>query len=167
MASFFCKLSLIFPLLLMGCKGPVNLSSLEGSSSGAQISPLEKKYNSSDEDIRAGARSFKEGSFGKAQVHFKRAVESSPKDVRAWLGLAASYDRLRRFDLADQAYDEAAILRADTFVLANNRGYSYLLRGEIVKAKKEFLTAKAIKPHDKTINNNLEILLKSRRHIRR
>ena len=167
MARFNCKFSLIIPLLLVGCKGPVNLSSLEGSSTGAQISPLDKKYNSSDEEIKVGARSFKEGAFGKAQVHFKRAVELSPKDGRAWLGLAASYDRLRRFDLADQAYDEAAILRADTFVLANNRGYSYLLRGEIVKAKKEFLIAKKLRPRDKTVNNNLEILLKYRRHLRR
>jgi Flp pilus assembly protein TadD len=30
--------------------------------------------------------------------------------VTAWIGLAASYDRLGRFDLADQAYAAAAKL---------------------------------------------------------
>jgi Flp pilus assembly protein TadD len=27
----------------------------------------------------------------------------APEDAEAWIGLAASYDRVRRFDLADQA----------------------------------------------------------------
>ncbi len=44
------------------------------------------------------------GNYGIAQRYFKDAVEKAPRDVTAWIGLAASYDRLRRFDLADQAY---------------------------------------------------------------
>jgi len=39
---------------------------------------------------------------------FKDAVEKAPKDVTAWIGLVArSYDKMRRFDLADQAYAQA------------------------------------------------------------
>jgi Flp pilus assembly protein TadD len=42
-----------------------------------------------------------------AERYFRRAVETHASDAEAWVGLAASYDRLRRFDLADQAYAEA------------------------------------------------------------
>ena len=51
-----------------------------------------------------GLEHFNRGNYGISQRYFKDAVEKAPKDVTAWIGLAASYDRLRRFDLADQAY---------------------------------------------------------------
>jgi tetratricopeptide (TPR) repeat protein len=41
------------------------------------------------------------GNFGIAQQYFRDAVEKAPKNASAWIGLAASYDRLGRFDLAD------------------------------------------------------------------
>ena len=41
-----------------------------------------------------------------AERHFRKAVELHPRDAESWLGLAASYDRLKRFDLADRAYQE-------------------------------------------------------------
>jgi len=38
----------------------------------------------------------------------------SSRDVTAWIGLAASYDRLARFDLADRAYTMAIRLAGET-----------------------------------------------------
>ena len=69
--------------------------------------PTDVKYYPSDEPVRLGLEQFNRGNYGLAQRYFKDAVEKSPKDVTAWTGLAASYDRLRRFDLADQAYAAA------------------------------------------------------------
>jgi len=37
-------------------------------------------------------------------------VEKAPRDASAWIGLAASYDHVGRFDLADQAYKQAVLL---------------------------------------------------------
>lgn len=62
------------------------------------------QYYPSDEPLRLGMEQFNRGNFGVAQHYFQDAVEKAPKDGSAWLGLAASYDRLGRFDLADRAY---------------------------------------------------------------
>ena len=69
--------------------------------------PTDVKYYPSDEPLRMGLEQYNRGNYGLSQRYFKDAVEKAPKDVTAWVGLAASYDRLRRFDLADQAYGQA------------------------------------------------------------
>src|SRR3954468_3597424 len=66
--------------------------------------PTDAKYYASDEPVRMGLEPFNRDNYGISQRFFKDAVEKAPKDLTAWVGLAASYDRLRRFDLADQAY---------------------------------------------------------------
>ena len=90
-----------------------------------------------------------------------------PPDPVAWMGLAASYDRLRRFDLADRAYAQAEKLEPANPVLYNNRGYSYLLRGNVVKAREYFLKAQSLDPDGAAVTNNLHLLSGSRKHIRR
>ena len=50
-------------------------------------------------------------------------------------GLAASYDRLRRFDLADRAYAQAIRSSAPTPEILNNQGFSYMLRGDYGRAR--------------------------------
>ncbi len=66
--------------------------------------PGDIKYYPSDEPVKLGVQRFYEGNFGLAQHYFQDAVEKAPKDATAWVGLAASYDRLGRFDLADRSY---------------------------------------------------------------
>ena len=61
------------------------------------------KFYPSDEYIRMAKVNFRNGDYGLAERNYRKAVEVTPKDAEAWLGLAASYDRLRRFDLADKA----------------------------------------------------------------
>jgi Flp pilus assembly protein TadD len=48
---------------------------------------------------RSSLRSSRASNYGLAEKHFRRAVETHPRDAEG-IGLAASYDRLRRFDLA-------------------------------------------------------------------
>src|SRR3954468_18296619 len=86
--------------------------------------PTDVKYYPSDEPVRMGLEHFNRGSFGLSQRYFKDAVEKSPKDVTAWIGLAASYDRLRRFDLADPAYLQAIRLGGESVQILNDQGYS-------------------------------------------
>src|SRR3569832_857142 len=86
--------------------------------------PTDVKYNPSDEPTRMGLEQYNRGNYGLSQRYFKDAVEKAPKDLTAWIGLAASYDRLRRFDLADQAYAQAIRLGGETVQVLNDQGYS-------------------------------------------
>jgi Flp pilus assembly protein TadD len=125
------------------------------------------QYYPSDEPLRLAIEHFNRGQFGLAQRYFRDAVEKAPEDVSAWIGLAASYDRLGRFDLADQAYGQAVRLGGETPALLNNRGYSYMLRGNLTAARIDFLKAYEREPGNPIIRNNLTLLDNSRRFIER
>lgn len=129
--------------------------------------PTDVKYYPSDEPVRMGLEQFNRGNYGISQRYFKDAVEKAPKDLTAWMGLAASYDRLRRFDLADQAYAQAARLGGETVQLLNDQGYSYMLRGNLTAARRKFEKAYSLDPANPVIINNLELLNGSRRFIER
>ncbi|MGH7247729.1 MAG: tetratricopeptide repeat protein [Pseudomonadota bacterium] len=125
------------------------------------------QYYRSDEPLRLGIEHFNRGDFGIAEHYFQDAVASAPKDASAWIALAASYDRLGRFDLADRAYQAAIHLVGETTAILNNLGYSYMLRGNPVAARRYFLEAYAREPHNPTIINNLHLLDESERFISR
>lgn len=129
--------------------------------------PADVKYYPSDEPLKLGMEHFARGSYGTAQRYFRDAVEKAPKDTTAWVGLAASYDRLRRFDLADQAYAQAIRQSGPTVQILNNQGYSYMLRGDLANARRAFLKANALDPGNPTIINNLELLNSSDQIIQR
>lgn len=105
-------------------------------------------------DIERALMQFREGNFGEAQRIFQRVVEARPDELQAWLGLAASYDRLERFDLADRAYAQASRLGGRTPTLLNNQAYSYFLRGDLRKARAMFQQAIRQWPDHATLRNN-------------
>ena len=111
-----------------------------------------------NDDLSLGKKYFRSANFGLAEKHFRRAVEQHPRDLESWVGLAASYDRLRRYDLADRAYDQAAKIAGPTAELLNNWGYSYMLRGDYRRARETLMQAQATDPSNPYIKNNLELL---------
>jgi len=111
-----------------------------------------------DDELALGKKHFDAGNFTLAERHFRRAVELHPRDLEAWLGLAAAYDRLRRFELADRAYDQAVKIAGPTAEILNNRGYSYMLRGDAKRARETLLEAQGKDPGNTYIKNNLELL---------
>ena len=129
--------------------------------------PGDVKYYPSDEAVRLGRAHFLHGDFGTAERHFRDAVEKAPEDVAAWIGLAASYDRIGRFDLADRAYGAAIRLGGETAQILNNLGYSYMLRGDLLRARAKFSQALDRDPQNATILNNIELLNASYRFIQR
>jgi Flp pilus assembly protein TadD len=129
--------------------------------------PTDVKYYPSDEPARMGLEQYNRGNYGLSQRYFKDAVEKAPKDVTAWVGLAASYDKLRRFDLADQAYAQAIRLGGVTVQILNDQGYSLMLRGNLTAARRKFEQAYSLDPGNPVIANNLELLNGSRRFIER
>ena len=125
------------------------------------------KYYRSDEPLRMGIEQFNRGNFGIAERYFRDAVEKAPKDPTAWIGLAAAYDRIARFDLADRAYKMAIRLTGETTEILNNQGYSYMLLGDLGAARRKFLRAYQLEPNNPTIANNLQLLNGSYTFIQR
>ena len=114
--------------------------------------------NDPNDDLNLGKKHFRAANFGLAERHFRRAVELHPRDLESWIGLAASYDRLRRYDFADRAYDQATKIAGPTAELLNNWGYSYMLRGDYRHARETLMQARAQDPGNPYIKNNLELL---------
>jgi Flp pilus assembly protein TadD len=127
--------------------------------------PLSALVTDPNDDLALGKRLFREDNVGLAATHFRRAIEKGPstrdKDAEAWLGLAASYDRLHRFDLADRAYSRVTKLIGPTPEILNNQGYSYLLRGDYKRARVALDAARAKDPDNVRIRNNLDLLERS------
>jgi tetratricopeptide (TPR) repeat protein len=114
-----------------------------------------------NDDLNRGKIQYRANNYGLAEKHFRRAVELHPNDAEAWLGLAASYDRLRRFDLADRAYNEATRILGPTVEILNNEGYSYMLRGDYKRARAKLRAAQRKDPGNKYVANNLHLLNES------
>lgn len=111
-----------------------------------------------NEDVTLGKQEYRAGNFDAAAKAFNRAAQKHPRDSEAWLGLAASYDRLRQFELADSAYDQAVIIDGQTAEILNNQGYSYLLRGDYTRARAKLTAAQAKDPANRYVQNNLQLL---------
>lgn len=156
---------------LLGCGGMLEESwraDTEYTGTTATIQdPGGVKYHRSDEMVRLGVEYFNRGDYGTAERHFRDAVEKAPGDVVAWIGLAASYDRIGRFDLADKAYYAAIRLAGETPQILNNVGYSLMLRGDLAQARAKFTLAIARAPGNLTILNNIELLDASYSFIQR
>lgn len=110
------------------------------------------------DDKTLGKEHYRAQNYGLAELHFRRAVERHKDDPEAWLGLAAAYDQLKRFRLADRAYAQAIERAGPTAEILNNRGYSYMLRGDLRRASVDLSLAAGKDPESEHIRNNLKIL---------
>jgi Flp pilus assembly protein TadD len=137
---------------------------------GSAVEPIPPLTPSSpNDDMSLAKMNFRQGNYGLAQRYFQRAVETGPREAEAWLGLAASYDRLRRFDLADRAYAQLIRITGPTPGVLNNQGYSYMLRGDFKRARAILLEAQAKDLGNPYIHNNLDLLeesVRTRRAVR-
>jgi tetratricopeptide (TPR) repeat protein len=133
---------------------------------GALVAPLAKPGLLGDDphdDLQLAKKYFRTNNYGLAEKSFRSAVEKHPRDAEAWVGLAASYDRLHRFDLADRAYQEAIRIIGPTVEILNNQGFSYMLRGDYTRAHKKLQEAEAKDPANPYVAANLRLLEESYR----
>ncbi len=137
----------------------------EHPGASADTPPLKPDLLGDDpnDDLSIAKKYFRQGSYGLAERHFRKAVELHSRDAESWLGLAASYDKLRRFDLADRAYDQVVKIVGPIPEVMNNRGFSYILRGDYRRARETLLAASAKDPKSPFIANNLRLLEESER----
>lgn len=161
-AAVHAVLLLLAAAALTGCKSTENR--LLGES-GMRVE--DPSFFPSDDYLRMGKVYFRNGNYGMAEQSFRKAVEVTPKDAEAWLGLAASYDNLRRFDLADKAYEKVLQLASQNATILNNAGYSQMLRGDLASARRFFLRAYELEPGNPYIANNLELLAESEKTVKR
>jgi Flp pilus assembly protein TadD len=140
---------LVVALALAACAGVGERSPFENELIGTL--PAEKA-------VEKGKTHYREGQFGLAEQSYRRAVEQDKNNAEAWLGLAASYDHLKRFDHAGRAYDVVLKLAGRTPAVLNNLGYHYYLRGDLVRARATLMEAKRRDPDNEQVRINLELL---------
>ena len=108
--------------------------------------------------IDKAKENFRHGEYGLAERYFRRAIEDRHSNAEAWLGLAASYDHLKRFDEADRAYEVLQKMVGTTPQILNNLGYHYMLKGDFAAAEQALRTAQARDPKNPSIQANLALL---------
>ncbi|MEO1701066.1 MAG: tetratricopeptide repeat protein [Pseudomonadota bacterium] len=140
----------MFALALAGCESVAELDTT------GKDSPTYQGFVGQNA-IVTGSKHYAAGNFGLAEKNFRAAVEATPANSRAWLGLAASYDQLGRYELADRAY--ALLLKQEgrKASILNNQAYSYILRGDMHKARPLLQEAQALAPENTIITGNLEL----------
>lgn len=142
-------------LALTGC------SNTTGGIDTTQTTAIAGYGDVSQKDLAAGKLNFREANYGLAEKHFRKAVELRADNAEAWLGLAASYDQLGRFDFADRAYDQLVKLAGRQPRVVSNMGYSHYLRGNPAKARALLEEARRSLPGDVVIEANLALLDKA------
>ena len=139
-------------LVAAGCNTTDTLSSVDNTKTSAVTRDI------APSDVDAGQKHFLAANYGLAEKHFRKAVELNAANAEGWLGLAASYDQLGRFDFADRAYEQLIKLIGRKPEVISNQGYSQLLRGNHAKARKLLTEARGLLPEDKRVSANLALL---------
>ncbi len=147
---------------LAACQG-MGLGALQGDAASVTFSTggavgAAARPKGGDEDLRLGKEQFRNANYGLAEKHFRAAVEQSQDSLEALIGLAASYDQLGRFDLADRAYAEALRIGGPTAAFLNNRGYSHYLRRDFKRARADFEAALKRDPENAMARRNLALV---------
>jgi Flp pilus assembly protein TadD len=160
MKSRVFKLTAIAALgaVLAGCQ-PF-LADQEVSSELAGPISSESSFGAAPETVwlEKAKQNYRDGNYGLAERFFRQAIEERHSNVEAWLGLAASYDRLKRFDNAEKAYDAVVKLVGYTPTVLNNLAYHQMLKGELTKARRSLEAASAADPGNPFIKNNMDLL---------
>jgi Flp pilus assembly protein TadD len=108
--------------------------------------------------LEKAKQNYRDGNYGLAERYYRQAIEERGGNVEAWLGLAASYDRLKRFDLADKAYDAVVRLVGHTPTVLNNLAYHEMLRGNLALARRHLEAANRADPGNPYVKNNMQLL---------
>jgi Flp pilus assembly protein TadD len=143
--------------LLAGCSSMGSMSTYAGKPQQVAVLANIGDYTA-DAALAEAKGHFRSGDYGHSAALYKRVVELSPKNAEGYIGLSASYDRLRRFDLSDRVYTALYQITGGTAQYYNNVGYSYMLRGNLSAALTNFRKAEKLDPGNVVVANNIQIL---------
>lgn len=119
-------------------------------------------YNASDEmadPIERGKAQFASRQYGLAIRSFTVALTNDKRSVPALNGIAASYDMLGRFDVADKFYNRALLIEPRSATVLNNVGYSHLMRGDRATGERFLKLAASIDSKNPVVQVNLMLAL--------
>ena len=156
MNSSLKRTGLAAVLVLVGLSGCSALP--DEYSLGRMVEPPIFGVLPSEKSLDKGKTYYRDGDYGLAEQSFRQAVEEDHGNAEAWLGLAASYDRLRRFDQADRAYEVVIKLVGYTPTVLNNLGYHHILLGNRETARKTLAAAHQADPNNPYVQNNMSLL---------
>lgn len=106
---------------------------------------------------RAGIAALRLRETTKAAAYLRRATAMPGASWRAWNALAVAADWQGDWSTADQAYAAAGRMAPNSAEVANNKGWSLLLRGHWHEAVAPLESAAALDPLSKRIADNLEL----------
>lgn len=96
--------------------------------------------------------------FKSAKTELLKANPFKTGDQRALMALAIASDMEGDFRTSDKAYELLLAQSTDQATLFNNMGYSYMLRGDLLKANSYLAEAERRAPKNDTIRNNRKML---------
>lgn len=151
---------LIAAILAAGLAGCETLEATDGEGDLTSSITDTSSFGSAPELvwIEKAKTSYKNGNYGLAERYYRRAVEERHNNAEAWLGLAASYDRLKRFDLAERAYDQLIQIAGHTPTVLNNLAYHHMLRGDFKTARQTLEKASENAPDNPYVKRNIQLL---------
>lgn len=118
-------------------------------------------YGTNVSEYERGKVDFAAQRYGLALKHFKQALIQASKDIKILNGLAATYDKMGRFDISKRYYQMALTVDPQSPETLNNFGYSYYMQRKHDVAK-VLLREAAAKSNDKwTGHANLHLLNKT------
>lgn len=106
---------------------------------------------------RAGIAAVRTGDVERAAVLLERATTSPSASWRAWNARGVAADLLGNWDVADVAYSTARKLAPKRAEVANNLGWSLLVRGRWAEAAEELERAAILDPKSRRIADNLDL----------
>lgn len=96
--------------------------------------------------------------FKTAKTELLKADPFKTGDQRALMALAIASDMEGDFRTSDKAYELLLAQSTDQAALFNNMGYSYMLRGDLIRANSYLAEAERRAPKNDTIRNNRRML---------
>lgn len=154
--------ALVRALVLLAIAGPA-LAACGGRFAHDAPPVADRGASSVSRHVLDGTWHFENDRIGLALAEFRTALRHDPNSVRALNGVAASYDRLNRFDLSERYYQLALAVEPDSPQTLNNLAYSHMLRGDEAAADRYLAAARGAAdavpdPWRRTLAGNAERL---------
>jgi tetratricopeptide (TPR) repeat protein len=102
-----------------------------------------------------GKQYFLDGRYGLALEAFQAELAQNKRSVSALNGIAACYDKLKRYDLALSYYYKALQIQSDSVRTLSNLGYSFILQGRFQEADKVLRLALHYNPENVRVKQHL------------
>ena len=134
------------------------VTSVLGTSPATSLNSKPGKLDA-DIDIRAAQYASQSGNLADAETKYLRALKTEPKNVKAILGLARTYDEQGNSQQAITIYQQAIKLHPKNAMVYNDMGLCYGRRREFAPAQQMLQKAVEMEPGKANYRNNLAVVL--------